>query len=134
MADTSMHFFPRWGDRRYLQVEICIWVNFVLLFFENSAIGYCCWCPMVRIKKFFILYFRFTRKKEMDDFVWNYWKQALWTGVLVIMNMDSSCHEFRFFFRVRLLSVLRGHSVFSSPPTSKDFLSQILSITLIFLS
>ena len=97
MADTSMHFFPRWGDRRYLQVEICIWVNFVLLFFEHSAIGYCCWCPMVRIKKFFILYFRFTRKKEMDDFVWNYWKLALWTGVLVIMNMDSSCHEFRFF-------------------------------------
>ena len=44
------------------------------------------------------------------------------------------------FFSVRLLSVLRGHSVFHPrhngqwPPTLKDFLSQILSITFIFLS
>ena len=44
-------------------------------------------------------------------------------------------------FSVRLFSVLRGHSLFSSrhngqwPPTSKDFfLSQIVSITSIFLS
>mgnify|MGYP006890633771 CR=1 FL=1 len=42
---------------------------------------------------------------------------------------------FVLFFSVRLLSVLRGHSVFSPrhkgqwPPTSKDFLSHILSIT-----
>ena len=47
---------------------------------------------------------------------------------------------FFLFFSVRLLSVLRGHSVFhhrhnsQRPPTSKDFLSQILSITFIFLS
>ena len=40
-----------------------------------------------------------------------------------------------YFFSVRLLSVLRSRSVFSPPPqrqwppTSKDFLSQILSIT-----
>ena len=47
----------------------------------------------------------------------------------------------RRFFSVRLLSVLRGHSFFFHPrqngqwpPTSKDFLSQILSITFIFLS
>ena len=44
------------------------------------------------------------------------------------------------FFSVRLLSVLRGHSSFHPrhndqwPPTSKDFLSHILSITFIFLS
>ena len=44
------------------------------------------------------------------------------------------------FFNVRLLSLLRGHSFFHPrhngqwPPTSKDFLSQILSITFIFLS
>ena len=41
------------------------------------------------------------------------------------------------FFSVRLLSVLRGHSVLSSPPQrpmTSDFLSQIVSITFIFLS
>ena len=44
------------------------------------------------------------------------------------------------FFSVRLLSVLRGHSGFDPrhngqwPPTSKDLLSQILTITFIFLS
>ena len=43
---------------------------------------------------------------------------------------------FPLFFNVRLLSVLRGHSFFHPrhngqwPPNSKDFLSQILSITL----
>ena len=46
---------------------------------------------------------------------------------------------FSCFFRVRLLKILRGHSVFSSKPqrpmTSdfKGFLYQILSITLLFL-
>ena len=44
------------------------------------------------------------------------------------------------FFSVRLSSVLRGHSFFSSlhngqwPPTWNEFLSQIVSITFIFLS
>ena len=44
------------------------------------------------------------------------------------------------FFSVQLLSVLWGHSFFHPrhngqwPPTLKDFLSQILSITFIFLS
>ena len=40
------------------------------------------------------------------------------------------------FFSVRLLSVLRGHPRHSGqwPQTSKDFLSQILTITFIFLS
>ena len=49
----------------------------------------------------------------------------------------SPAYSFFVFFSVRLLSVLHGHSGFSSrhnvqwPPTSKDFLSQILSITFI---
>ena len=47
--------------------------------------------------------------------------------------IDNLMDLFSFLFSVRLLSVLRGHLVISSPPpTSKDFLSQILSIKFIF--
>ena len=64
---------------------------------------------------------------------------------LSTINSQSSKLEpiFLYFFKiisVRLLSVLRGHSFFhprhndQSPPTSKDFLSQILSIKFILLS
>ena len=55
-------------------------------------------------------------------------------------NACTYVHIFVCFFSVRLLSVLGGHSVFHPrhngqwPPTSKDFLSQIVSITFIFLS
>ena len=51
-------------------------------------------------------------------------------------------HDFKqiIIFPIRFLSVLRGHSVFSSPPQQpmtsdfEGFLYQILSITFIFLS
>ena len=50
----------------------------------------------------------------------------------------SAVRNLELFLSVRLLSVLRGHSFFSSPPqrpmTVKDFLSKMLSITFIFLS
>ena len=60
--------------------------------------------------------------------------------ILIIELMPKCRDYFLIFFSVRLLPVLRGHSVFHPrhngqwPPTSKDFLSQILSITFIFLS
>ena len=52
--------------------------------------------------------------------------------VYLLTDMDS----IDFVFSVRLLSVLRGHSRHNGqwPSTSKDFQSQILSITFIFLS
>ena len=50
----------------------------------------------------------------------------------------SAVRNLELFLSVRFLSVLRGHSVFSSPPqrpmTAKDFLSKMLSIAFIFLS
>ena len=58
-----------------------------------------------------------------------------------VTSVKLYLHTFLLFiFSVRLLSVLRGHSFFHPrhngqwPPTLKDFLSQILSITFIFLS
>ena len=61
-------------------------------------------------------------------------RSLLYTHISYMITTFYVC-----FFSVRLLSVLRGHSVFSShngqwPPTLKDFLSQMLSITFIFLS
>ena len=60
----------------------------------------------------------------------NYWSNLSYFPNLLGTNIKCFC-----FFSVRLLSVLRGHSVLSSPPqrpiTSdfEGFLSQILSIT-----
>ena len=63
-------------------------------------------------------------------------------SIMLLMNSDDTVivRFFKMFFSVRLLSVLSGHSVFSSPPqrpmTSdfEGFLYQILSITFIVLS
>ena len=57
-----------------------------------------------------------------------------------VCGWDKYSGVFCLFFSVWLLSVLRGHSVYHPhhngqwPPSSKDFLPQILSITFIFLS
>ena len=60
------------------------------------------------------------------------------TDIVHVFRKITVIHvtPYYYFFSVRLLSVLRGHSFFhprhngQRPPTSKDFLSQILSITL----
>ena len=58
--------------------------------------------------------------------------------MLIVLIMDYVQDSILIFLSVRLLSVLRGHSFFHLrhnghlPLTSKDFLSQILSITLFF--
>ena len=59
--------------------------------------------------------------------------------IISVLSSKKCRHSLLFlFFSVRLLSVLHGHSVFHPchngqwPPTSKDFLSQILTITFIF--
>ena len=63
-------------------------------------------------------------------------------GALINQNFSLifDSNFFYFIFRVLLLSILRGHSFFSSPPQwamtadFKGFLSQIVSITLFVLS
>ena len=69
---------------------------------------------------------------DLSWFVWiRVWNVSCWkTGSSVNITLLFS------FFCVRLLSIMRGHSMFKSPPQQpmKDFLSQILSITFIFLS
>ena len=60
-----MHFFHG-ANKRYLQVELFIWVNFV---FFGGTFCYRVLLLMPNGQDKEILYSLFTRKKEMDDFI-----------------------------------------------------------------
>ena len=67
-------------------------------------------------------------------------RQSITSDLPSLVCKNTYVVFFLFFFAIQLLSVVRGHSVFSSSPQrpmSSDFegfLSQILSITFIFIS
>ena len=79
---------------------------------------------------------------DMWSYVSVYSWQVRFRFWVLYSSFMPKCRDYLFylFISVRLLSVLRRHSVFHPrhngqwAPTSKDFLSQILSITFIFLS
>ena len=125
------------------QVRFRFWVLYSSLmpkcrdyFLIFLAFDFCRFCVVIR---FFIPATTANELRLQRIFYLRFYPLHFFSYLNYWVNAQVSWFFF-IFISVRFLSVLRGHSVFHPrhngqwAPTSKDFLSQILSITFIFLS